>query len=396
MRLQITNIMNSSEFARVYGVELFSVISRGSQFKVESMMLRLARPENFIALSPSRRHVVNQRAAECLPLVMEPRSGYYKAPVIVLDFQSLYPSIMIAYNYCFSTCLGRLSSVITCSDQPTEARLQLGVCQDFQINPRLLAECLGDDWRGKVTIAPNGVVFVRPKIRISLLRKMLIEILETRFMIKRSMGRYSSDRPSLKRQLDARQLGLKLLANVTYGYTSASFSGRMPCVDIADSIVQTGRETLEKVNYHYDLIIILPRVKCYCHRKTIKTINETERWGAEVVYGDTDSVFVHLPNASGMKEAFQVGQDIADTISAMFPNPMRLRFEKVYNPCILLIKKRYVGMKYERPDQTEPQFDAKGIETVRRDGCPLVSKMLETSLKYVDSNATYLIIIFNF
>lgn len=34
---------------------------------------------------------------------------------------------------------------------------------------------------------------------------------------------------------------------VTYGYTSATFSGRMPCVEVADAIVQTGRETLEKV-----------------------------------------------------------------------------------------------------------------------------------------------------
>ena len=47
--------------------------------------------------------------------------------------------------------------------------------------------------------------------------------------------------------LDARQLGLKYIANVTYGYTSASFSGRMPCVEIADSIVEAGRQTLEKV-----------------------------------------------------------------------------------------------------------------------------------------------------
>jgi DNA polymerase zeta len=51
----------------------------------------------------------------------------------------------------------------------------------------------------------------------------------------------------LRRVLDARQLGLKYIANVTYGYTSASFSGRMPAVEIADSIVQSGRETLEKV-----------------------------------------------------------------------------------------------------------------------------------------------------
>jgi DNA polymerase elongation subunit (family B) len=35
--------------------------------------------------------------------------------------------------------------------------------------------------------------------------------------------------------------------NVTYGYTSATYSGRMPCIEVADSIVQTGRETLEKV-----------------------------------------------------------------------------------------------------------------------------------------------------
>lgn len=38
-----------------------------------------------------------------------------------------------------------------------------------------------------------------------------------------------------------------ILQNVTYGYTSATYSGRMPCIEIADSIVQTGRETLEKV-----------------------------------------------------------------------------------------------------------------------------------------------------
>jgi hypothetical protein len=42
--------------------------------------------------------------------------------------------------------------------------------------------------------------------------------------------------------------------NVTYGYTGASFSGRMPCVEIADDIVQTGRETLEKVCRNNDLV----------------------------------------------------------------------------------------------------------------------------------------------
>jgi DNA polymerase zeta len=42
----------------------------------------------------------------------------------------------------------------------------------------------------------------------------------------------------LQRCLNARQFGLKMIANVSYGYTSASFSGRMPCAELADTIVQ--------------------------------------------------------------------------------------------------------------------------------------------------------------
>lgn len=54
---------------------------------------------------------------------------------------------------------------------------------------------------------------------------------------------------------------------------------------------------------------------------------------------------------------------------------------KVYHPAVLMAKKRYVGFKYETPDEVEPVFDAKGIETVRRDFTPATQKMLETTIK---------------
>lgn len=60
---------------------------------------------------------------------------------------------------------------------------------------------------------------------------------------------------------------------------------------------------------------------------------------------------------------------------------MKLKLEKVYQPCILQTKKRYVGYMYESPDQETPVYEAKGIETVRRDGCPIVVKMLEKTLR---------------
>ena len=337
-------IPRTSEQARLLGVDFFSVFSRGSQFKVESLMFRIAKPENFLLPSPSRKQVGQQNALECLPLVMEPQSAFYNSPLLVLDFQSLYPSVMIAYNYCYSTFLGRIVS--------WRGQNKMGFT-DYSREPRLL-ELLKD----QINIAPNGIIYARPEIRKSLLAKMLGEILETRVMVKSGM-KVDKDDKTLQRLLNNRQLALKLIANVTYGYTSASFSGRMPCSEIADSIVQTGRETLEKA---------------------IALIHSVERWGAEVVYGDTDSLFVYLKGRT-KDEAFDVGQEIAKTITDMNPRPVKLKFEKVYHPCVLLAKKRYVGFKYESKNQKKPDFDAKGIETVRRDGTPAEQRIEEKALK---------------
>lgn len=343
-------IPRTSEQARVLGVDFFSVFSRGSQFKVESIMFRIAKPENYLLVSPSRKQVGGQNALECLPLVMEPQSAFYTNPVLVLDFQSLYPSVMIAYNYCYSTFLGRIVD--------WRGTSKMGFTELHR--RRRLLELLKDH----VNIAPNGMMYVTATIRKSLLAKMLTEILETRFMVKSGMKQDKGDR-RLQRLLNNRQLALKLLANVTYGYTSASYSGRMPCAEIADSIVQTGRETLEKA---------------------IAYIHSRGDWNAEVVYGDTDSLFVSLKGRT-KDQAFDIGAEIAQAITDMNPRPIKLKFEKVYFPCVLLAKKRYVGYKYESKDQVEPEFDAKGIETVRRDGTPAEQKVEEKALKILFETA---------
>ncbi len=96
---------------------------------------------------------------------------------------------------------------------------------------------------------------------------------------------------------------------------------------------------------------------------------------AKVVYGDTDSLFIHFPGKT-RAEAFRLSQRIVDEVTASNPKPVKLKLEKVYQPCILQTKKRYVGYSYETPEQEEPTYDAKGIETVRRDGCPATAKVI--------------------
>ena len=73
--------------------------------------------------------------------------------------------------------------------------------------------------------SPNGVLFTTRASRPGVLPRLLTEILETRFMVKRAMKQVPVG-SALHRTLNARQFGLKLIANVTYGYTSASFSSR--------------------------------------------------------------------------------------------------------------------------------------------------------------------------
>eukprot|EP00121_Abeoforma_whisleri_P014203 Awhi_evm1s13098 len=125
----------------------------------------------------------------------------------------------------------------------------------------------------------------------------------------------------------------------------------MPCVEVADSIVETGRQTLQKA---------------------IDLVNNNKEWHGSVVYGDTDSLFVSLPGAS-KETAFRIGREIAEAVTKMNPYPVALKFDKVLQQTYIYAA-MYCGYKYESEDQTSPEFEAKGIETVRRDTCSATAK----------------------
>ena len=275
-----------------------------------------------------------------------------KLSCILTESCKMFCIVLLGYNYCFSTCMGRVDWLTKAHEGPIEFG-----CTSLNVPPSVLKKRQDD-----LTYSPNGVAFVKQSVKRGVLPVMVEEILKTRLMVKKAMKSYKGDK-TLSRMLDARQLGLKLIANVTYGYTGANFSGRMPCIEVGDSIVRKARETLER---------------------SIKLVEETPKWGAKVIYGDTDSMFL-LMKGKSKDEAFRIGQEIADTVTKMFPKPVKLKFEKVYLPCVLQTKKRYVGFMYETPDQKEPVFDAKGIETVRRDSCPAVSKVFNFNFFFCHS-----------
>merc|ERR1719197_1482376 len=102
---------------------------------------------------------------------------------------------------------------------------------------------------------------------------------------------------------------------------------------------------------------------------------------AQVVYGDTDSVFIKFGTKS-IEEAMRLGNEAADDVSKTFLRPIKLEFEKVYCPYLLLNKKRYAGLYFTRPE-TYDKLDTKGIETVRRDNCALVRIVVETVLNKI-------------
>ena len=95
-------LINYMEMARVTGVPISYLMTRGQQVKVFSQLLRKCKEQNLII--PVYQSNQNAEMYEGAT-VIEPKRGYYDTPIATLDFASLYPSIMQAHNLCYTTLL---------------------------------------------------------------------------------------------------------------------------------------------------------------------------------------------------------------------------------------------------------------------------------------------------
>lgn len=103
---------------------------------------------------------------------------------------------------------------------------------------------------------------------------------------------------------------------------------------------------------------------------------------AEIIYGDTDSVFFcpHIKNNktgelrkddTSLHMGIKLGIWASILISTLLPEPMAQEYEKVLWPFIIQGKKRYVGNLYEKDPNSFKQ-KCMGIELKRRDNAPIV------------------------
>lgn len=322
-------LVNYTEMARVTGVPFNYLLSRGQQVKFMSQLFRKAREQNL--LIPDKASEAGDEQYEGAT-VIEPIRGYYDVPVATLDFASLYPSIIQAHNLCYTTLLTKKAVEV----------FHLKKDEDY-------------------IVTPNGDLFVTASKRKGLLSQILEELLGARKRAKKELA-VETD-PFKKAVLNGRQLALKISANSVYGLTGATV-GKLPCLEIASSTTAYGRQMIEKTRDEVQ--------KRY-------TIAAGYSHDAQVIYGDTDSVMVKF-GPTDIAEVMKLGEDAAAFVSEKFQKPIKLEFEKVYYPYLLINKKRYAGLYWTNPDKFD-KMDSKGIETVRRDNCRLVQTLIETSLK---------------
>jgi len=222
------------QLSYLVGLPLDFIGTAAVGFRVEWFLIRNA--YKFNELVPKRREVSYQPYAGAI--VLQPKPGLHEN-VAVIDFRSMYPSIMLTYNVSPDTYI-----------PPGEPDPPSGVYVAPEVKHRFRRD-------------PPG--FYRDVL------KMLIE---ARDEVRRMLKSLDSSSP-LYRVLDARQKAIKVISNAMYGY-AGWIGARWYIKPVAEAVTAWGRS------------LIL---------NAVKIAGEV---GLKVIYGDTDSLFVeYKPEAVG-------------------------------------------------------------------------------------------------
>ena len=244
-------------------------------------------------------------------LVLEPKKGLYDKYVLMLDFNSLYPSIIQEYDICFTTV-----------NRPKLDPADL----DAPAPPVQLPEPPPGGPGG-----PNAAVLPQVIRKLVQRRKDVKNILKT------------ERNPAVREQLDIRQLAFKLTANSMYGCLGFAAS-RFYAKPLAELTTLQGREILQS---------------------TVDLAQGT--LGLDVVYGDTDSIMVNT-NSNNLSEVMQIGQSVKKEVNKRY-RLLEIEIDGVYKSMLLLKKKKYAALKVEHgiDGAITTVMEQKGLDIVRRD-----------------------------
>ncbi|KAI5092012.1 DNA polymerase alpha catalytic subunit [Silurus meridionalis] len=263
----------------------------------------------------SKSGTVRKKAAYAGGLVLEPKIGFYDKFILLLDFNSLYPSIIQEFNICFTTVQREASS----SRKKTE-----------------------DEGADEIPELPD------PDLEMGILPREIRKLVERRRQVKQLMKQpdLNSD---LYLQYDIRQKALKLTANSMYGCLGFSYS-RFYAKPLAALVTHKGREIL------------------------MHTKDMVQKMNLDVIYGDTDSIMINT-NSSNLDEVFKLGNKVKNEVNKLY-RLLELDIDGVFKSLLLLKKKKYAALMVE--PQGEGRYttkqELKGLDIVRRDWCDLAKE----------------------
>ena len=263
MALKMAKVLNAVLMSQVTGVSLNTILNRGQQIRTVSLMLKKVKQR--AALGDVRWFLPDEDKPPATggfegAVVITPIPGFYPDPVATLDFASLYPSIMRAYNMCFSTII----------NDPMEAKRRGYVWDEDMENPTfrpVRSFKYPEGGKFEYLNKETDVCFVTAKKRKGILPEILAELLTERKATKKMMKSYVEGSMDYA-VCDGRQLALKVCANSVYGFTGAS-RGFLPDLRIASSVTRVGRGMANETKFMCE--------------------DRYKEYGVRVVYGDSVS-----------------------------------------------------------------------------------------------------------